>query len=74
MIVRNLAKRYRNVTVMPTHDLYAGNADVHEALVLDGKNMLYMDDDHLNDYGAQLAAPRFEAVISDLVPAELIAP
>jgi hypothetical protein len=70
MIVRNLAKRYRNVTVMPTYDLYGGNADVHEAIVLDGKNMVYMDDDHLNDYGAQLAAPRFEAIISDLVPAE----
>ena len=41
-----------------------------EALVLDGKNMVYFDDDHLTDYGAQLAAPRFEAIISDLVPVE----
>jgi hypothetical protein len=68
--LRNLAKRYRNVTVMPTYDLYAGGADGHEVLVLDGKNVVYMDDDHLTDYGAQLAAPRFEAIISDLVPAE----
>jgi peptidoglycan/LPS O-acetylase OafA/YrhL len=72
--LRNLAKRYRNVTVMPTHDLYTGGADGHEALVLDGKNVVYFDDDHLTDYGAQLAAPRFEAVISDLVPAEPITP
>jgi peptidoglycan/LPS O-acetylase OafA/YrhL len=67
---RNLAKRYRNVTVMPTYDLYAGGADGHEALVLDGKNVVYMDDDHLTDYGAQLAAARFDAFIADLVPAE----
>lgn len=72
--LRNLAKRYRNVTVMPTYDLYAGGATGHEALVLDGKNVVYMDDDHLTDYGAQLAAPRFEAIISDLVPAEPITP
>ena len=72
--LRNLVKRYRNVTVMPTHDLYAGGADGHEALVLDGKNVVYFDDDHLTDYGAQLAAPRFEAVISDLVPAEPVTP
>jgi peptidoglycan/LPS O-acetylase OafA/YrhL len=72
--LRNLAKRYRNVTVMPTYDLYAGGAHGHEALVLDGKNMVYFDDDHLTDYGAQLAGPRFEAIISDLVPAEPIAP
>lgn len=72
--LRNFEKRYRNVTVMPTHDLYAGGADGHEVLVLDGKNVVYLDDDHLTDYGAQLAAPRFEAIISDLVPAEPIAP
>jgi len=72
--LRNLAKRYRNVTVMPTYDLYAGGADGHEALVLDGKNVVYMDDDHLTDYGAQLAVPRFEAIISDLVPAEPVTP
>ena len=72
--LRNLAKRYRNVTVMPTYDLYAGGATGHEALVLDGKNVVYMDDDHLTDYGAQLAAPRFEAIFSDLVPVEPITP
>jgi len=71
---RNLAKRYRNVTVMPTYDLYAGGADGHETLALDGKDMVYFDDDHLTDYGAQLAAPRFEAIISDLVPSEPIDP
>ena len=72
--MRNLAKRYRNVTVMPTYDLYAGGADGHEALVLDGKNLVYFDDDHLTDYGAQLAAPRVEAIISDLVPSEPVTP
>jgi hypothetical protein len=72
--LRNLAKRYRNVTVMPTYDLYAGGADGHEALVLDGKNVVYLDDHHLTDYGAQMAAPRFEAIISDLVPTEPITP
>lgn len=72
--LRNLAKRYRNVTVMPTYDLYTGGADGHDALVLDGKNVVYMDDDHLTDYGAQLAAPRLEAIISDLVPAEPVTP
>ena len=72
--LRNLANRYRNVTVMPTHDLYAGGAEGHEALVLDGKNVLYMDGNHLTDYGAQLAPRRFEAIINDLVPAEPITP
>jgi peptidoglycan/LPS O-acetylase OafA/YrhL len=74
LILRNLAKRYRNVTVMPTYDLYAGGADGHESLVLDGKNVVYIDGNHLADYGAQLATRRFDAVISDLVPAELITP
>jgi hypothetical protein len=72
--LRNLAKRYQNVTVMPTHDLYAGGADGHEALVLDGKNVVYIDDDHLTDYGAQLAEARFEAIISALVPTEPVTP
>jgi peptidoglycan/LPS O-acetylase OafA/YrhL len=74
LILRNLAKRYRNVTVMPTYDLYAGGADGHESLVLDGKNVVYIDDNHLADYGAQLATRRFDAIISDLVPAEPITP
>ena len=72
--LRSLAKRYRNVTVMPTYDLYAGNADVREVLVLDGKNVVYMDDDHLTDYGAHLAQQRFDAIIADVMPVEPIEP
>jgi peptidoglycan/LPS O-acetylase OafA/YrhL len=73
-LLRALAKRYRNITVMPTYDLYVGGADGREVLVLDGKNMVYLDDHHLTDYGAQIAAPRFEAIISELVPAQPITP
>jgi peptidoglycan/LPS O-acetylase OafA/YrhL len=72
--LRNLAKRYRNVTVMPTYDLYTGGADGHDALVLAGKNVAYLDDDHLTDYGAQLAVPRFAAIIAELVPSVPVTP
>ena len=72
--LRSLAKRYRNVTIMPTYDLYAGGADGHETLVLDGKNVVYVDDHHLTDYGAHLAQQRFDAIIADVMPVEPIEP
>jgi len=62
IFVRKLAQKYRNCTVVPTCDLYAKEADV---LVLDGERMVYIDDDHVTDYGAELAASRLAQAIDD---------
>ena len=60
--VRKLAQKYRNCTVVPTCDLYEKEADV---LVLDGERMVYIDDEHVTDYGAELAASRLGKAIDD---------
>jgi hypothetical protein len=59
-LVRSLSREYKNCGVLATHDLYCNES---EALVLDGKNIVYLDDDHLVTYGARLAIPRLEQAI-----------
>jgi hypothetical protein len=61
-LVRTLAKTRRNFGCIPIYDLFAKDS---KALVLDGKNVVYVDDDHLTTYGARLACPRIEQAISD---------
>lgn len=65
--VRALAKKYRNCDFIPMFDLYGVGSKV---LVLDGKNVVYVDNNHLTTYGAQLGIPRIEQMISSLVKAE----
>ena len=68
--LRTLAKRYRNVTVMPTRDLYDDGIGGGKVLALDGRKMVFMDGNHITDYGTQLAQARLDTVIADLVPVE----
>lgn len=61
-LIRSLAARHRNCAVLPVYDLFARES---EALVLDGRNMVYIDDDHLTTHGSHLARPRIEQAIAD---------
>ena len=47
--------------VVPTLDIYAEGPRV---LVLDGRRVVYEDNDHLTDFGTSLAAGRIEAAIA----------
>ena len=60
VLVRTLAKKYKKCSYIPTYDLFVKDS---ESLILDGKNIVYVDDDHLTTYGAQLAIPRIEQSI-----------
>jgi len=59
-MIRKLAKIHTNVNIIPIYDLFN---EKEESLVLDGKNVVYMDDDHLTAYGARLAKTRIEQSI-----------
>jgi hypothetical protein len=61
-LVREIARKRRSISYIPTFDLFVKESD---ALVLDGKNVMYVDDDHLTTYGARLARPRIEDAISE---------
>ncbi|MBC8351032.1 MAG: acyltransferase [Planctomycetes bacterium] len=63
-LVRTLSEKYRNCDFLPTFDLYSQGS---EALVLDGKNVVYLDDDHLTDYGTQLCIDRIEQIVTEAV-------
>ena len=60
-LIRSLIANYENFDLIPVYDLFANGSDV---LILDGRNIVYVDDDHLTTYGARLAAPRIEQAIS----------
>lgn len=61
-LVRKLANRYSSFGYIPIYELYTQDS---QALVLDGKQIVYVDDNHLTTYGAQLAAPRIQQIISE---------
>ena len=61
-LVRALAAKHRNCGFIPINDLYEEESGV---LVLDGKNVVFVDDDHLTTYGAQIAVPRIEKAIAE---------
>ncbi|NDC63750.1 MAG: acyltransferase [Planctomycetia bacterium] len=60
-LIRRLAAEFPGCEIVPVADLYARDSEV---LVLDGREVVYLDDDHLTDFGTQLAAGRFEAAIA----------
>jgi hypothetical protein len=70
-LVRNLAERFANVDYVPMWDLFARDT---EALVLDGRNVVYLDEDHLLFFGAELAAPRLEQAILDSLAGDGLPP
>ncbi|MDB5328034.1 MAG: hypothetical protein JWM57_3603 [Phycisphaerales bacterium] len=61
-MLKTLAATHPNVTIVPTFDLYDHGTQTR---VLDGKQVVYMDDDHLTFYGASLAEGRIEQAIAD---------
>jgi peptidoglycan/LPS O-acetylase OafA/YrhL len=65
-LIRQLAAEFHRCEVVPVSDLYARDCEV---LVLDGKDVLYLDDDHLTDRGTELAAGRIERAIAGAMPA-----
>lgn len=60
-LVRRLVEEFPRCEVVPVADLYA---DDYRVLVLDGRNLLYLDDDHLTDIGSEVAAGRIENAIA----------
>lgn len=62
--IRSLADSYRNCRILPTYDLYARGT---QALCLDGRNVVYADDDHLSTYGTMMATERLEVMIAEIM-------
>lgn len=60
-LIWSLAVKHKNVDYIPVYDLFVKESQV---LILDGRNIVYVDDDHLTTYGAQIAVPRIEQAIS----------
>ena len=61
-LIRKLARTRKNVDVIPIYDIYVENS---EAFVLDGRNVIYYDDDHLTTYGASIGRQRIQQAISE---------
>lgn len=59
-LLQTLAARFPNCRVVPTADLYESEG---KGLLLYGVQIIYFDDDHLSDWGAQLAESRIEKMI-----------
>jgi peptidoglycan/LPS O-acetylase OafA/YrhL len=62
--LREIAARHPNCRVVPTSDLYARG---EQAVVLDGRTVLYLDDDHLTTQGTWLALPRITAALAEVI-------
>jgi hypothetical protein len=56
-----LVADHPNCSVIPIYDLYVKDG---QAFVLDGKDVNYLDDDHLTFHGAQLAQRRIERAVT----------
>ena len=62
--IRSLADSYKNCRILPTYDLYSRGT---QTLCLDGRNVVYADDDHLSTYGTMMAAERLETMIAEIM-------
>lgn len=59
--LEGIAGAHKNFVLVPAADLYANGAQV---LVARGRNAVYLDDDHLTEFGTSLAYDRMRAVIT----------
>lgn len=62
--VRLLAENYNHVQFVATHDLFVSPSGI---LVLDGKSVTYIDDNHLSSFGAHLAVPRLRKMMLEIL-------
>ena len=66
-LIRQLAREFPKCTVVPSKDLYSRQSEVlvqPEVVVLDGKDIVYLDDDHLTDFGSEIAGKRIEEALA----------
>jgi hypothetical protein len=66
-LLRRIAARHPNCRIVPTCDLYARG---DQAVVLDGRTAIYLDDDHLTTQGTWLALPRLTVAIAAALDGE----
>jgi len=64
-LTSTLVSKYRNCSVIRTFDLYNSGGEV---IVLDGRSVLYLDDNHLTSEGADRAINRIEQSLSEALP------
>lgn len=64
-LVRRLASRHANCSVVPLADLYRGAGGVWMA---NGRQVLYLDGDHISDAAGPFAAPTLEEAIAAKLP------
>ena len=65
-LIRTLAKTYSKAVVVPMFDLY--QAEDGGALVLDGRETVFLDDDHLTEYGASIGINRIREALHKNFP------
>ena len=63
-LIRTLANTYSNAVVVPMFDLY--QAEDGGALVLDGRETVFLDDDHLTEHGASLGIHRIRQALAEV--------
>jgi hypothetical protein len=68
-MVREISQKYNNCEILKIADLYTQD---DKALVLDGAEVLYMDDDHLSQQGALKALDRMRETFSNYFPVPFI--
>jgi len=61
-LVRILATKHKNCGYIPVADLYLLGS---KTLLIDGKNVVYTDDNHLTAYGSLIARDRIEQSIEN---------
>ncbi len=64
-LIQTIAAEFKNVTLVPVCDLYAGPN--HKVRVLDNQDVLYVDGDHLSESGAARAREHIKKSIQPLL-------
>ena len=63
-LIRRLSRKYERTDFLPTYDLYGING---QAVVSVGRDVVYLDDNHLVAFGSHLAAGRIERAIEGIL-------
>jgi hypothetical protein len=65
-LINDIAKEFSNVRLANVHDLYRGDTPSN-ACVLEGKELLYYDSNHLTEYGAAKAKPLLRRTMTSML-------